>query len=499
MNSSIQRGFDAWAYLRFSIIGGLLANPPQKGDLKLELEQLAQKRYRHPIKKEQWITFGFSTIERWYYKAVNHHDPVNALGRKIRADVGLNRTMSSALIVELKKQYKIYPGWSYQLHADNLNALVQEKPSLGKPPSYSTVYRQMQKNGWIKYKSGSSRKTQGKLKAEKRLEQREVRSFESPYVHGLWHLDFHSGKRIVDIQGEWYTPKALCILDDHSRLCCHIQWYLDETADTLIHGFTQALHKRGIPRSLMTDNGSAMVAEEFQNGLFKLSIAHDKTLPYSPYQNGKQEAFWGQLEGRLIAMLSKVEPLTLDFLNQATQAWVEQEYNRSIHEETGRTPLDRMLSGPDVGRPPLDGETLRFYFTAKVKRTQRRSDGTLQVKGVRFEIPSRFRHLKHLHVAYQPSNLTMAYLIDGRTGDDIGKIFPQDKLKNAQGARKALEPLSTAAEAEDSSVSDTDIIPPLLRKILSDYAATGLPPAYIPRGETSSTDGTTKYNDEHLF
>ena len=28
-----------------------------------------------------------------------------------------------------------------------------------------------------------------------------------------------------------------------------------------------------------------------------------QTLPYSPYQNAKQESFWGRIEGRLMAML----------------------------------------------------------------------------------------------------------------------------------------------------------------------------------------------------
>jgi transposase InsO family protein len=37
----------------------------------------------------------------------------------------------------------------------------------------------------------------------------------------------------------------------------------------------------------------------------RLGITHDTTLSYSPYQNGKQEAFWGQLEGRVIKMLSR--------------------------------------------------------------------------------------------------------------------------------------------------------------------------------------------------
>ena len=37
-----------WAQLRFSIIGGLLARPPCKGQLGKELQILAGRHYRHP-------------------------------------------------------------------------------------------------------------------------------------------------------------------------------------------------------------------------------------------------------------------------------------------------------------------------------------------------------------------------------------------------------------------------------------------------------------------
>jgi hypothetical protein len=37
---------------------------------------------------------------------------------------------------------------------------------------------------------------------------------------------------------------------------------------------------------------------------------HRGTLPYSPYQNAKQEAFWGPVEGRLMAMFEGVPDLT---------------------------------------------------------------------------------------------------------------------------------------------------------------------------------------------
>jgi putative transposase len=109
--------------------------------------------------------------------------------------------------------------------------------------------------------------------------------------------------------GAWLHPIALSILDDHSRLCCQVQWYLSETAEDLVHGLSQAIQKRGLPRALLTDNGPAMVAEEVTEGLLRLGIVHERTLPYSPYQNGKQEAFWGPLEGRLVTMLDGLGPV----------------------------------------------------------------------------------------------------------------------------------------------------------------------------------------------
>jgi transposase InsO family protein len=465
-----------WAQFRFSVIGGLLAQPPDTGQLCRELENLAAKRYRHPI-EGSWVCFGQSTIERWYYRALNAADPIEALSRKIRSDMGTRTAVSAELFEILHNQYRQYPHWSYRLHADNLTALVSMNPELGQTPSYATVLRRMKELGWKKKRLPGSK---GQQRAADRLEQREVRSFEAEYVHQLWHLDFHVGRRLVDVNGRWYTPKALCVLDDRSRLCCHIQWYLDETAEALFHGLSQAFCKRGLPRSLMTDNGGAMLAGEIENGLLRLGITHETTLAFSPYQNGKQEAFWGQLEGRLLAMLSRVKPLTLAFLNRATQAWVEQEYNRSLHAEIATSPLNRLLAGPDVSRSCPDNQNLRFAFILQESRTQRQSDGTVQIKGVRFEVPSRLRHFNRLVIGYQSWDLSFAYLIDKRSGKLLCTLFPQDKIKNANQHRKTIEPITEALQ----EVSDSDPIPPLLRKILADYAATGLPPAYLPKEET---------------
>src|SRR3989339_109438 len=482
-----------WKALRFSIIGSLLANPPGKGELGEKIKLLAQQSYQHPI-EDRPVTFGASTIERWYYKALKASDPIAALDRKSREDAGQGKAMGPELLAALGRQYKSYPSWSYQLHSDNLAALAKEQPELGEAPSYSTVKRRMQERGWYK-KNAPRNKTSGQIEAASRLEAREVRSYESQHIHALWHLDFHHGRlSITDSRGQYHKPVALCIIDDRSRLCCHIQWFLHETASVLYHGLMQAFHKRGLPRSLMTDNGSAMLAHETHNGLLTLSIQHERTLPYSPYQNGKQESFWGQLEGRLMAMLSKVKPLTLDFLNKTTQAWVEMEYNRKRHDEIGCSPIDRLLAGPDVSRPSPAGEVLRFAFTAHETRMQRQSDGTLQLHGVRFEVPSRLRHLRQLQVHYQGWDLSRIWLVDPRTGDELAQIHPQDKTKNTQGLRRTLSP---AAEPSSPLEVDADPCPPLLRKLLTDFAANGLPPAIISLPDnTLPTTATGDANHE---
>jgi len=196
----------------------------------------------------------------------------------------------------------------------------------------------------------------------------------------------------------------------------------------------------------------------------------------------KQESFWGTLEGRLMAMIEKVEPLTLEFLNRATQAWVEQEYNRGIHEELGCSPLERFLEGTDVSRPAPGAEDLRNAFCAEHRRTQRKSDGTITIKGVRFELPSRLRTLRRVAIRYQSWDLSVAYVVDERDGTLLARIYPIDKEKNFNRQRRPLAPLSPNTDLEIPEIN-TDPIPPLMRKYLADYAATGLPPAYLPKDE----------------
>lgn len=66
-----------WAQFRFAVVGPLLAAPPPAGELQQALGELASRSWQHPIHGTP-VTFGFSTIERWYHRArAAEQDPLS--------------------------------------------------------------------------------------------------------------------------------------------------------------------------------------------------------------------------------------------------------------------------------------------------------------------------------------------------------------------------------------------------------------------------------------
>jgi len=464
---------DRWARLRFAIIGPLLAAPPAPGELRAALKALAAKTWRHPFTGLE-MRFAASTLERWFYAARHAADPVQALRNQVRRDIGRFPSLSAEAVQTLTAQYHEHPGWTAQLHHDNLRVTLAD----AKSPSYPSVRRYLKAQGFVRQRK-PKRTTDGAMAARDRLEQREVRSYEVAHVLQLMHLDFHHGSRkVLTRRGEYVKPLLVGFIDDRSRFLCHAQWYTNERTEELVHGLCQALQKVGLPRSLMTDRGAAMISGEFTAGLHHLGIVHLPTLPYSPHVNGKQENLWGRVEGRLLAMLEGEPNLTLDQLNVATQAWITQEYHRTVHSELSETPLDRYLAGPRVARECPGSDDLRAAFRLEVKRKQRRSDGTVSLDGQRFELPSRYRHLSEVHLRYARWDLSRVDLVDARSGAILCPVRPLDRTANADALRRRVEPTHPAP----STATNTGIAP-LMKQMIADYAATGLPPAYLPTAE----------------
>jgi len=95
--------------------------------------------------------------------------------------------------------------------------------------------------------------------------------------------------------------------------------------------------------------------------------------------------------------------------------------------------------------------------------------------GQRFEIPSRYHALAVVHLRYARWDLARVDLVDPHTGAVLCPITPLDKSANAERARRPRAPT-----AIDLSPLPPSGMAPLLTQLLADYAATGLPPAYLP-------------------
>lgn len=470
---------DRGARMRLLVVGELLAAPPARGMLAGRLRELSSKTWRHPTTGED-VRFGASTIERWYLRARRARDPLEITRTAPRADIGQSRVVDDQVAQALDKLCRSYPTWNVRLLHDNLRAALGEHPV----PSYSTVRRHLIARGWARQKTAKAAALDRQHHADG---QREVRSYEVPCVGSLWHLDgHHCSLRVLTSDGRWEAPLAICILDDHSRMGMHVQWYLAaETTEVLTHAFCQALQRRGVPRMVLSDNGSAMISGEFKAGLHRLGILDATTQPRSAYQNGKQEVFWRRLEERLVAMLAGVPDLTLKQLNDATHAWIEQEYHRTAHRELECSPLERFMAAQSVLRACPDAQALRQAFRIEITRQQRRSDGTVSVDGRRFEIPQAWRHWRELRLRYARWDLRSVDLVDPGSGTVLTSLYPLDKSRYADGHRRPLQPVAPAVPA--GGPDRPPGVAPLLRQMLEHHALTGMPVPYLPFEPTDAS------------
>jgi hypothetical protein len=124
----------------------------------------------------------------------------------------------------------------------------------------------------------------------------------------------------------------------------------------------------------------------------------------------------------------------------------------------------------------------------QVVRTQRRSDGTVTCSGVRYEIPSRYRTLVSVTLRVARWDLSSVELVDRRSGVVLCTLMPLDKQNNADRQRRALtRPGPPTASSTGPLAHEPDAssgIAPLLRSLMADYAATGVPPAYLPKDDS---------------
>jgi hypothetical protein len=153
-------------------------------------------------------------------------------------------------------------------------------------------------------------------------------------------------------------------LDDHSRLITGYRFGYAEDTVRLGVALQPALASRGVPQSVYVDNGSAFVDAWLLRACAKLGVRLVHSTPHRPQGRGKIERFFRTVREQFLVEVADTTVADLADagtdhvaalleLNRLFTAWVETEYHRRTHSETGQTPLDRWDAGwARLGRPP---------------------------------------------------------------------------------------------------------------------------------------------------
>ena len=183
--------------------------------------------------------------------------------------------------------------------------------------------------------------------------------FEAADANELWVGDALHGPRVGDRKTYLFA-----FLDDHSRLATGYRFGFAEDTVRLAVALKPALAARGVPAGIYVDNGSAFVDAWLLRACAKLGVRLVHSAPGRPQGRGKIERFFRTVREQFLIEVTDTasedlaaagvdDATALLELNRLFTAWVETEYHRRTHTETGQSPLARWEAGWDrLGRTP---------------------------------------------------------------------------------------------------------------------------------------------------
>jgi len=309
------------ALFRLSVLGPLASRAKLgRGELKKIVADLAAIAYQIPYSRQCYLSP--KTIERWYYDWLRGH--FEGLHPKTRSDKG-RTCIAPAIqtsILELKKEN---PSRSL----NTLKYLLESKGVLAKNElSRATLHRFLKRNQLSKRTVSDGATI-------------ERRSFEAPHAGDIWQGDVMHGPMITTPTGR-RKVYLVSLMDDASRLIVHSAFCFGETALDIEGVLKQALLKRGIPKRIILDNGSAYRSHSLQAICARLAIRLVYCPAYEPQGKGKLERFHRVFREQFLTELVMQKINTLDDLNARLWAWLEQVYHKRSHSSlNGDTPIAR--------------------------------------------------------------------------------------------------------------------------------------------------------------
>jgi putative transposase len=410
------------ALFRYQVISGYLAADPPRGKRRELLEQLAGRPWM--LEGGGIATVKSETIRYWL--RIYRVGGFDALKDKPRSDRGIRAIPQDIMDQACKLKLQV-PERSIERIIHIMEDMELTPPGLLRK---STLHRALQARGLSKRKLVLP-------------DLKDLDRFQADYANDLWQADMLQGPWLPDPEkpGKMRRAYLYAFLDDASRLLLYGRFFFKGDLPSLELVLKRALQRYGKPGRLYYDNAWVFRAIHMKILCAELGIhkpIHSK--PYRPQGHGKIEAFNRFCTSNFIAEVKASTIRTLNQLNEAFFAWVDEEYNTRKHSEIGMSPKKRWLR--DSSRIEyLDEEKIRVAFLWRELRTP---DKAAVIKLFRrsYKVSVTLAKRK-VEVRYDPENLDhIEIYINGafRQRAKPLRISPQRSPKELLPVQEGLKP-----------------------------------------------------------
>lgn len=373
------------AVFRFGIIHDFVgATRLDHGERERLLREKCARKWEIPCSNQTRLSR--STILRWVGLYLKEGGKLEALYPQGRSDRGRSRVLDEETGLALAQLRRHLPELTVvelvkQMHE---RCLVTDGIAL----SLSTAYRFLHRHDLM----------------AKQPVPVDRRKFEAELPNDLWQSDVMHGPMLLTGEKRRKTY-LIAFIDDHSRLITHGRFYLSEGTACFMSAFSDAVRRRGLPRKLYVDNGSAFRSRQLEYTAAALGIALVHARPYQPQGKGKIERFFKNVRTRFLPCFKGD---TLEEINQALERWLDGEYHQRNHGSTGEPPFKRFTSRMECLRAAPDN--LTDYFRKTVRRRVNK-DRSVVVDRRLFEAPVELigKRVELLYLEESPEQVEVRY------------------------------------------------------------------------------------------
>jgi len=371
---------------RFAVISDfVIGTQMSRAEKKRLMCDKCARKWQIPFSEKTSLSIG--TINRWCRLYKDSNGDLKSLQPKDRCDQGKSRAMDEDTCLSLIELKLEAPALTVPKLIEQMNRQNRVSPRI--VLNNSTVYRFLHQQDLVD------------LPIKKPVDRRK---FEAELPNDLWQSDVMHGPK-VDVNGKMRKSYLIAVIDDHSRLIAHGQFYLSEALNSYLEAFENALAKRGLPRKLYVDNGAAFRSRHLEYISASLAIALIHSKPYQPQGRGKIERFFRTVRGQF---LTDFKGQTLNELNEAFEHWLSNIYHQRKHSSTKQTPIARFAANLQCLRATPDN--LHDYFRI-VARRKVNKDRSITLNGRLYEGPVALigKRVELLYHQSQPEQVEVKY------------------------------------------------------------------------------------------